>query len=154
MKNNKSLIALGLFVSLTTLIGCDENNVSNNGNNNEQVSNNVNEIPSDVISVEEALNLAKKLSSGQTSSEHYKVRGEVYDLYNSTYGNCHLIDDKGNDITVYGMDSYDGSTRFDAMKNQPDVGDDIIVEGPLMNFYSSSKGTNIYEIVDAKLLFI
>ena len=154
MKKFKNILVLSIFLSLTTLIGCDENVSNQSNNNNITNSENINQIPSDVISVEEALNLAKQLSSGQTSSKDYKVKGEVYDLYNATYGNCHLIDGKGNDITIYGMYNYDGTIRFDGMDKQPDVGDEIIVEGPLMNYYSSNKGTTTYEIVDARVLFI
>lgn len=156
MKHFRSLLALSLFLSLGTLVGCD-NNVSDNTSNpttNNSIPSYATNIPDNVISVAQAVNIAKELASGQTTSSSYIVQGKVDDLYNTQYGNCHLIDDNGGDITVYGMYSHDGNNRFDSFKNPPRQDDTIIVEGKIMNFYNENKKKNIYEILNAKLLFV
>ena len=35
----------------------------------------------------------------------YELTGTMDDLYNTEYGNFHLIDDAGGDVTVYGLTS-------------------------------------------------
>lgn len=195
MKHFKSILALSLFLSLGTLVGCEPipgeisaipssssdsnsttSNIPNDSNSISSIPSESNsttsDIPSDsnsttsdttseapsisqnVIDVAQALNIAKELADGEETSITYIVQGIVDDLYNATYGNCHLIDNDNNDITIYGMYNKDGTTRFDSFKNPPKEGDTIIVEGKLMNYYNSYNDKNTYEIKNAKLLFV
>ena len=51
-----------------------------------------------VLTVGEALAIAKSLGNGEKTTEKYYVEGKMHDIYNTQYGNCHLID--GNDDLI------------------------------------------------------
>ena len=107
----------------------------------------------EVLTVGEALAIAKSLSNGEATSEKYYVEGNVTDIYNTMYGNFHLYN--GNDdLIVYGLYSNDGTVRFDAMKNQPKQDDKVVVYGVLKNFYDTKTSVNKYEIENGWLISV
>ena len=58
--------------------------------------------------VGDAYYAAKKVTldeflAAEVGDQLYELTAVIYDLYNTQYGNFHLIDDAGNDVTVYGM---------------------------------------------------
>ena len=107
----------------------------------------------EVLTVGEALAIAKSLSNGEATTQRYYVEGTMHDIYQTTYGNCHLID--GNDdLIIYGLYSNDGSVRYDAMVNKPQEEDKLIVYGVLKNYYDTNKQVNKYEIDSAWLISV
>ena len=107
----------------------------------------------EVLTVGEALAIAKSLANGEKTTQKYYVEGKMHDIYNTQYGNCHLID--GNDdLIVYGLYSNDGSVRYDAMKKQPGQDDTILVYGVLMNYYDSKNSINKYEMENGWLMSV
>ena len=58
--------------------------------------------------VGDAYYAAKKVTldeflAAEVGDQLYELTAVIDDLYNTEYGNFHLIDDAGNDVTVYGM---------------------------------------------------
>ena len=53
----------------------------------------------------------------------------ITEVKNATYGNVYITDGEGNFLYVYGLNSADGSTRYDAMNPKPDEGDTVTLYG-------------------------
>ena len=58
--------------------------------------------------VGDAYYAAKKVTldeflAAEVGDQLYELTAVIDDLYNTQYGNFHLIDDAGNDVSVYGM---------------------------------------------------
>ena len=81
------------------------------------------------LSVKDAINLALSKEHNIYTTGKYYVTGKITEIYNTQYGNMKITDDAGNILTIYGTYSADGSTRFDAMSNQPKVGDTVTIYG-------------------------
>lgn len=47
--------------------------------------------------------LAEFIAAEPADDVWYRLTGTVNDIYNTDYGNFHLLDDAGNDVTVYGL---------------------------------------------------
>lgn len=47
--------------------------------------------------------LAEFIAAEKADDVWYRLTGTVNDIYNTTYGNFHLLDGEGNDVTVYGL---------------------------------------------------
>ncbi len=99
----------------------------------------------DIISLEEAIAICQQTGEAQTAEKYYVV-GVVTEVWNDIYGNMNITDGV-NTIKIYGSYSADGSTRYDAMESKPDVGDTVLLYGPLVNY----KG-NTPEMVDAWII--
>lgn len=72
--------------------------------------------------------------AGNTTKEKYYTMGYIKSIENATYGNVTIEDKDGKTLIVYGTSSFDGTTRYDALKNKPDVGSLIVVYGVMTNF--------------------
>lgn len=90
------------------------------------------------VSIEKAIEIAKAAGSTYTSDK-YTVTGTITEVYNTTYGNMHIQDENGNDLTIYGTYSEDGSTRYDAMSYKPIVGDVVTLYGILGTYNSTAQ---------------
>ena len=77
----------------------------------------------------EALALGAQFGKDEYTEGKYYVVGTVKEVYNTQYGNMYIVDEAGNELTVYGTYSADGSTRYDAMENKPVAGDTVKVYG-------------------------
>ncbi|MBR2890871.1 MAG: hypothetical protein IKC22_00550, partial [Bacilli bacterium] len=82
------------------------------------------EVPEGQISLKEAIEIASKQDHNTYTTEKYIVTGTVSDLYNTVYGNMHLIDAEGNDLTIYGL-YIEGSKYGDYAGTKPVEGDVI-----------------------------
>ena len=130
-----------------------EDSAGGNQNSSEDENIDIWEAYSDAISVYDALQIAKGLASGEESSQGYYVKGTIDDIYNTQYGNCHLVDGS-NDILIYGMYNYDGTVRYDKMIRKPLEGEEVVVYGKILNYYDEKSKVNKYEIKDAWLMAI
>ena len=106
-----------------------------------------------VLTVGEALAIAKTLANGESTTQKYYVEATLGDITSSTYGNCSLLDGTYS-LGVYGLYSNNGAVRYDGMKNKPVTGDKVIVYGILNNFYDSKSSINKYEVKDAWLISV
>ena len=82
-----------------------------------------------VLTVEQVLALGASKEHNTYTEGKYYVTGVITEIYNTQYGNMKITDDKGNILTIYGTYDATGANRFDAMANQPAVGDTITVYG-------------------------
>ena len=64
----------------------------------------------------------------EASTDMHLVKGEITEIYNTTYGNMYIKDAEGNTVCIYGTFDEAGN-RFDAMTAKPAVGDTIAVIG-------------------------
>ena len=84
------------------------------------------------VTIAEAIALCQKTGTTATPVSYY-VRGTIVSIDNTTYGNMTIKDATGT-LFIYGCYSADGSTRYDAMKNRPKVGDEVLLCGSLLNY--------------------
>ena len=78
------------------------------------------------------------------TEEKYTITATVKDVYNTTYGNMHIVDANGNELTVYGTYSADGSVRYDAMDSKPVAGDTNTVYGVLGQYNGTPQMKNAW----------
>ena len=80
------------------------------------------------------------------------MEGVVASVTNTTYGNLYIEDGQGNQLYVYGVYDATGSFRYDAMSDPPEVGDKVVLYGPIMNYVDAQSGTVTIEIKKARMI--
>lgn len=96
----------------------------------------------------ETLTISEVLAHEVTDTKFYvsgKITGYFGDNY-ATYGNVYIQDEKGNKLLVYGLFSADGSTRYDAMKTKPVIGDTIKVLSAISSYNNVNQLKNAWLI--------
>lgn len=96
----------------------------------------------------ETLTIPEVLAHEVTDTKFYvsgKITGYYGDNY-ATYGNVYIQDEKGNELLVYGLFSADGSTRYDAMKTKPVIGDTIKVLSVISSYNNVNQLKNAWLI--------
>ena len=78
------------------------------------------------LTFEQAKALANLFAHDKYTTNKYYVTGIITEVYNTQYGNIKL---EGTDFVIYGLYSFDGNTRYDAMTYKPVKGDEITVYG-------------------------
>lgn len=76
------------------------------------------------------------------SSEKYYIEGVIKSVYNTQYGNMYIQDANGTEFLVYGVYSFNGATRYDAMTTKPVVGEYIVVYGVLGTYNDNPQMKN------------
>ena len=89
------------------------------------------------LTIEKALYIGGLYSHNVFTPGKYYVTGRITEIKHTTYGNMYIEDGNGNSIYVYGFYNADGSARFDAMENQPAVGDMVTVYAIIGNYNGS-----------------
>ena len=79
----------------------------------------------DTLTIPEAIELGKTFEHNTYSTDKYYVTGIVKNVYNTQYGNMYIVDEDGNELTVYGTYDATGEKRYDAMANAPQAGDTV-----------------------------
>lgn len=92
-------------------------------------------IKDETISISEAIKIAEEAGEEGTTIE-YQVRGIIKEVSNFTYGEMTIEDSTGS-LFVYGVYGSDRETRYDALEDRPESGDEITLVGKLKTF----KGT-------------
>ena len=78
------------------------------------------------------------------TTEKYNIKGIVTEVKNTTYGNLYVKDLYGNSFYVYGVYSFDGSTRYDAMEKAPQVGDFVVLNGAVGAYNGAAQMKNAW----------
>ena len=104
----------------------------------------------EVITIPEFLDIAANLGNTVSTLEYFEISGKISSIANTTYGNCYITDDEGNEIYIYGLYDRDGN-RYDAMSNPPEVGDTITVYSSISR-YENSSGEIITELKNAVIV--
>ena len=102
-------------------------------------------LPADgtALTIPQAIAVAKVAGTSYSTQKYY-ITGIVTNVYNPTYGNFYIKDAEGNEICIYGLYSYDGSTRYDAMSYKPVEGDEVTVYTVLGTYNSTCQGKNAW----------
>lgn len=79
---------------------------------------------------------------GNTTTDKYYVIGFVKTITNATYGNMVIVNENGEELTIYGTYSFDGVNRFDAMAKKPVEGDVVVLYGVANNFKGTAQIKN------------
>ena len=104
-------------------------------------------IPADtVITIPQANELGASKDHNTYTDGKYYVVGKIVEIANTTYGNLYIEDEAGNKLYVYGLYSADGSIRYDAMENAPQVGDTIKVYGILGQYNGNAQMKNAWVV--------
>lgn len=103
-------------------------------------------------SIPEILEIGNALADNEETKEKYRTVGKIVALENTVYGNAIIEDKDGNQIYVYGMYDTDGK-RYDAMSKKPQIGDVVVLEGKIKNYYNKT-GEQIIEMISATVLSI
>ena len=106
-----------------------------------------------LLTIPDILSIGGSLPANGTTEEVYRVRAEVINVYNTTYGNMIIQDEDGNRLTVYGVSDSNG-TRYDGIANAPGVGDVVILEAPIKHYYNAGTGERIIELFQSYLVAI
>ncbi|MBR3908112.1 MAG: hypothetical protein IKJ50_00145 [Clostridia bacterium] len=81
------------------------------------------------LTIKEVIALGASKEHNTYTEGKYYVVGEIKQVYNNVYGNMYLVDAEGNQLTIYGTYSADGSARYDAMDVKPVAGDTVKIYG-------------------------
>lgn len=90
--------------------------------------------PTELTSIKDASAIGEKLEHNTNTVEKYLVKGEITEIKSEQYGNMYIKDAEGNTLYIYGLYSKDGTVRYDAMTDKPQVGDTITVMSQICNF--------------------
>lgn len=93
-----------------------------------------------LTSIPTILSIGYALSNGAMTSNSYYVQGTITNIYNTTYGNMTIEDEQGNTLYIYGVNDTNGN-RYDAMSNKPQVGDTVLLNGPIQKYVMGNSVT-------------
>ncbi len=85
-------------------------------------------------SIEVLLAYGATLENEVATSDKYYTSGTIKSISSTHYGNMVIVDEDGNELTIYGSYSTDGTTRYGDMTDPPVVGDTINIYGVLVNY--------------------
>ena len=100
----------------------------------------------DTLTIPEAIALGESKEHNTYTEEKYYITATVKDVYNATYGNMHIVDAEGNELTVYGTYSADGSAKYSEMESKPVAGDTIKVYGVIGQYNGTPQMKNAWII--------
>ena len=84
----------------------------------------------------------KNSSSGVYTDVKYYIVARIKSIENATYGNMTLVDDDGNEFSLYGSYGADGSVQYGSLTEKPGIGDIIKVYGIIGAYYQNVQMKN------------
>ncbi len=94
----------------------------------------------EIITIAEALEIAKKAGQDGTSDRYY-IRGTIETISNPSYGEMTISDETGS-IYVYGTYSHDGELKFPEIDETPVKGDEVLLHCILSTYNDSPQVKN------------
>lgn len=86
-------------------------------------------------------------NENDTTTEKHYVAGYVKEIVNTTYGNLYIETASGDQqLYVYGLYSFNGKVRFDAMENAPKVGQAVVLYGVMSNYKGTAQMKNAWMV--------
>ena len=77
----------------------------------------------DTLTIPQAIEMGKTFEHDTYTTDKYYVYGIITAITHTTYGNMTIVDVDGNELTVYGTYSADGSAKYGEMTDKPVVGE-------------------------------
>ena len=99
-----------------------------------------------VLTIKEALEYGATFAHDTYSDNKYYVVATVKKVYNAEYGNMYLVDEEGNEITVYGSYNADGSKKYKEMESKPVDGDTVKIYGKIGTYNNTVQFKNAWII--------
>lgn len=99
--------------------------------------------PAKAISIQKANEIGAALQDNETTDDAYELTGVIISVDNTKYGNMYIQDEAGNTFYLYGLYDFTGRIRYDAMENQPQVGDTITVVGAITKYVNAQGNVTI-----------
>lgn len=87
-----------------------------------------------VITIAKAIEIGNAHDSDKYTEDKYYIVAKIKEVYNAEYGNMILVDEAGNELTVYGTYDANGTNGYKDMANKPVVGNTIKVYGKIGKF--------------------
>ena len=94
------------------------------------------------LTLEQAIALGLSMEHNTYTEGKYYVVGVIDNVYNTQYGNFVLIDEDGNEFTIYGSYSANGETRYDMLDTRPVAGDTVKVYGIIGQYNGTAQIKN------------
>ena len=76
------------------------------------------------------------------TTDKYYVIGHITSIYQTTYGNMYIVDEQGNEFTIYGTYSADGKTGYSSLTDKPVAGDYVTFYGIIGNYKGGAQMKN------------
>lgn len=95
-----------------------------------------------VLTLDEAIALGKLYAHNTYTTNKYYVTATIADIYNTSYGNANVYAEDGTKFVIYGMYSYDGSLKYEALEAKPGAGDEVTVYGIIGNYSGTPQMKN------------
>ncbi len=110
--------------------------------------------PGDITltSIADVLELGSALPANGVTESELDVRGKIVEIKSTTWGNMTIEDAEGNQLYIYGTYDSSGEIRYDAMADQPQVGDTVFLRGAIKNYLKDGSSTPIVEMIDGKVM--
>ncbi len=102
--------------------------------------------------IREILEIGNALPEGGETTESYIIKGTLTSNPTHPYGNMYVQDENGDALYIYGLYDVNGN-RYDAMATKPQMGDEVVLQGVIKNYYNKS-GEQIIEMISSTLLEI
>ncbi len=93
------------------------------------------------ISIADANAKGAAMEHNTYTTEKYIVTGVIVEITSDKYGNMYIQDAEGNKLFVYGVNAENGD-RYDAMANQPKVGDTVTLVGVIGQYNDNPQMKN------------
>lgn len=103
-------------------------------------------------SIPDILQIGASIPDNALTNASYYVRGAIVSIDNTTYGNMYIRDENGNMLYVYGLYDETGAIRYDGMSDKPEVGDTVVLFGPIKRYVNTNTGVVKIELMDARLI--
>ena len=97
-----------------------------------------------VLSIKDAIALGASKKHDVYTEAKYYITGTILEVYNEQYGNLYLVDAEGNQITVYGSWSEDGTIGYAEMENKPVAGDTVTLYGVIGQYNGVAQMKNAW----------
>ena len=98
------------------------------------------------ITIPQANAIGEAQAANVLTEGKYYVSGTVTEVKNTQYGNLYIEDAEGNKLYVYGTYSADGTVRYDAMENAPQVGDTVKLYSAITSYNGSAQLKNAWVV--------
>jgi len=94
-----------------------------------------------ITTIADAIAIGSAKDHNTYTEEKYLVAGIIKEVYNTTYGNMYIVDELGNEFTVYG--SYIEGTKYGEFEGaKPVAGDYVVLLGSLGQYSGTTQMKN------------
>ncbi len=99
-------------------------------------------LPAEEKTILEAIEIGSAQSHDTYTAEKYIITAVIKSVYNTQYGNMILVDEAGNEFTLYGSYNADGTVSYKDLEYKPVTGDTVTVLGVLGQYSNKPQMKN------------